>query len=116
MIEVENCLTGRLRNTYPAGSHDVEVRLSGVPLGDLPSTLRDRADEILESDPRCRKVVYAPPAGDLGAIAAAEAAGFRFVVNVDVPDGPAIVELALLVREPDFVTRVDMDLDRVPEN
>ena len=49
-------------------------------------------------------------------MAAAESAGFRYVVDVDVPDEDGVVEqLSLLVREPDFVTHVDMDLDHVPE-
>jgi len=36
--------------------------------------------------------------------------GFRHVVDVDVPGE----ELSLLVREPEWVTQVDADLDRVP--
>jgi hypothetical protein len=55
-------------------------------------------------------VVFAAPVDDLEIVAAAEAAGFRYVVDVEVPGE----DLSLLVAEPEWVTRVDMDLDRVP--
>ncbi|WP_432975967.1 hypothetical protein [Dactylosporangium sp. CA-233914] len=114
MIRVESCLTGRLRPVYPVATHDVEIRLDGVAPDDLEDVLRDASERVLSSDPRCRKVVFATHVGDLHAMVAAEAAGFRYVVDVDVPDDGGALELSLLVREPASVTRVDMYLDRVP--
>jgi hypothetical protein len=64
----------------------------------------------MAADPECRRVVFAASVGDLDAVAAAQAAGFRYVLDVDVPDA----ELSLLVAEPDWVSDVDADLDRVP--
>jgi hypothetical protein len=68
------------------------------------------AGAIQAADPRCRRVVFAAPVDDLEIVAAAQAAGFRYVVEVEVPGE----DLSLLVAEPEWVTRVDMDLDRVP--
>lgn len=115
--DVERTLTGRLAGAYPASEHDVELRVDGVPAGELRDVLRQKSDEILDSDRECRKVVYAASVGDLAAIAAAEAAGFRYVVDVDIADDESgTLELSLLVREPDHVTRVDMNLEDVPEH
>jgi hypothetical protein len=61
-------------------------------------------------DPRCRRVVHAVPAGQRDQIAAAESAGCRYVVDVDL----GREELSLLVAEPDWVTDTDIDIDRVP--
>jgi hypothetical protein len=58
--------------------------------------------------PKCSSSGVAPD--DLAAIAAAESVGFRHAVDVDVPGE----ELSLLVREPEGVTQVHADLDRVP--
>lgn len=114
MIRVERCLEGRLRNAYPAARHDVELQVDGE-VHDLTHLLRRESDRILGADPLCRKVVFAVPAGDPDMVLAAEVAGFRYVVEVDIPD-PAggVLTLVLLVREPAHVTAVDMDLDRVP--
>lgn len=115
-VRVERCLTGRLREAYPVAAHDVELQVSEVPLEQLTAVLAQESSRILTEDPFCRKVVYGAPQEDLAVMAAAEQAGFRFVVDVDVNGAPGeIVQLSLLVREPDYVTRVDMDLDRVPQ-
>ena len=116
MISTQRCLDGRLAAAYPAAKHDVELRVDAVAPERLDLILREESDRILEQDPECRKVVFAAGVTDLAAVAAAESAGFRYVVDVDVPDEDGVVEqLSLLVREPDFVTHVDMDLDHVPE-
>ena len=114
MITVAKCINGRLRNAYPVGRHDVELVVTQVPPGHLADVLRNESARILSDDPDCRKVIFAARADDLSAVAAAEEAGFRFVVEVDVPDGGEVLELMLLVREPPRVTRVDMDLDHPP--
>ena len=115
MISVERCAVGRLRDAYPVGEHDLEVRVENEPLESLGETLRIEAARLLSDDSDCRKVVFAAPEGDLPVIAAAELAGFRYVVDVDVCDSNELVSLSLLVYEPERVTFVDMDLDQVPQ-
>jgi len=108
-VVLERCVTGRLAPTYPAGAHDVEVRLDAA--GDqLTEPLAAVAGGVLRADAGCHRVVYAAPDGDLPVIAAAEAAGFRFVVDVDLPDE----ELSLLVREPETVTAQPADVEEMP--
>jgi hypothetical protein len=90
-------------------AHDVEVRVAGeLPLARLAGLLRDAARDALTADPRCRRVVFAAPAGVRARIDAAEAAGFRYVTDVDLPEE----ELSLFVTEPDWVTALDSE--RVP--
>jgi hypothetical protein len=115
-ISVTRCLDGRLKSAYPASRHDVELRVQGAMGADLSVALAREVARIFEGDPQCRKIVYAAPAGDLATIRAAEAAGFRYVVDVDIADAGRRLELSLLVREPQFVTRVDMDPNRVPQS
>ena len=110
-VEVQSCSAGRLPHAYPAGAHDVEVRIAEAsPPKLLSDVLRVLADAIQAADPRCRRVVFAAPVDDLEAVTAAQAAAYRYVVYVEVPGE----DLSLLVAEPQWVTRVDMDLDRVP--
>lgn len=110
-VALERCATGRLRDAYPVNRHDVEVRLTEqLPAEEVTKLLGATVRAALERDPHCRRVVFAVAVGDLVTMAAAEAAGFRYVVDVDIPGA----ELSLLVAEPDWVTAVDMDLDRVP--
>lgn len=113
-VALQRCVAGRLRAAYPVGAHDVEIRIddNGTPLGmgALTEMLAEIADAVLSADVRCRRVVFAAPATDHDQLTAAEAAGFRHVVDVDVPGA----ELALLTAEPAWVTAVDIDLDRVP--
>lgn len=115
MISRVRCLGGRLDNAYPVAEHDIELQVSGIPLADLAAALEKEAARALAEDPRCRKVVYAAPAGNDEAIAAAAKAGFRYVVDVDIAGtSGGIEELSLMVREPAGVTAADMDGDRVP--
>ena len=79
-----------------------------LPPDRLAEILAKTAHEVLGNDPRCRRVVFAAPVDDLTSIAAAQAAGFRYVVDVDIPGE----ELSLLVAEAHWVTAIDSD--RVP--
>ena len=109
MVKLQRCVEGRLRDAYPVNAHDVEVRVSEeLPADLLAEMLARAAREVLGNDPRCRRVVFAAPVDDLSRIAAAQAAGFRYVVDVDVPGE----ELSLLVAEAHWVTAIDSD--RVP--
>ncbi|MEU0312099.1 hypothetical protein [Nocardioides sp. NPDC006273] len=114
-VELVRCAAGRLREAYPVSEHDVEVRVGaasagGVEPAALTALLGDLVQAVLASDPECRRVVLAIPEGDLEVLAAAEDAGFRYVVDVDLPDEA----VSLAVAEPAWVTAIDMDLDHVP--
>lgn len=110
-VDVRRCMAGRLRDAYPVSAHDVEVCILGTATPEVVTdVLGATARAVLSADPRCRRVVFAAPAGELNTVAAAAAAGFRYVLDVDVPGA----ELSLLVAEPEWVTWVDIDLDRVP--
>jgi len=109
---VRYAIGGPLRDAYPVGAHDVEIRLSRrhPTASRLTAFLDELGASILAADRACRRVVVAVAPDDLAAVTAAESVGFRHVVDVDVPGE----ELSLLVREPEWVTQVDADLDRVP--
>ncbi|MEV5835478.1 hypothetical protein [Nocardia sp. NPDC052112] len=110
-VELERCANGRLRDAYPVSAHDIEARVTGrIPQALLVELLATLMPALEKADPECRKIVFATLAGDTSALAAAEAAGFRYVVDIDLPDA----ELSLFVAEPTWVTAVDMDLDRIP--
>ncbi|HJQ45102.1 MAG TPA: hypothetical protein VJ870_02105 [Amycolatopsis sp.] len=110
-VRIEHCAGGRLGDAYPVNAHDVEVRVHDrLSAAELSVVLGAAVEDALASDPRCRRVVFAAEVADVATITAAEAAGFRHVVDVDLPDA----ELSLLVAEPAWVTAVDIDLDRVP--
>ncbi|MEU6729342.1 hypothetical protein ABZ917_37050 [Nonomuraea wenchangensis] len=105
-VRLERCAAGRLRDAYPVAAHDLELRVAEADA----ELLRALVDDIAAADPQCRRVVYAVPQGDLDRMAVGEAAGFRYVVDVDLADE----QLSLLVAEPEWVTRTDMDLNHVP--
>ncbi|MCG7203685.1 hypothetical protein [Streptomyces arenae] len=109
-IQLERCAVGRFRDAYPVGLHDIEIRADDLADHALGEMLTVLTAALGAADPRCRRLVLAAPAADGPRIAAAETAGFRQVVDVDL--GSA--ELTLLTWEPAWVTRCDPDLDRVP--
>jgi hypothetical protein len=114
IVRIERCAAGRLRDAYPVGEHDLEISVTadGPAAGRvIADALGHMVERIWAADPACRRVVFAAQAGDRVEVAAAHASGFRHAVEVDLPGSRP---LELLVCEPDWVTRVDMDLDRVP--
>ena len=111
-IRLERCLSGRLRDTYPPGEEDLEVRVdSWRSTTELTAVLRTVSERVVLEHPRCRRIVFAVPEGATEIVDAAGEAGFRQVVDVEV-EGECYT---LLVTEPAWVTAVDMDLDRVPQ-
>lgn len=111
-VLLERVAAGIFRDAVPVGEHDLRVDLDPVPDDDgLVELLGVFREQFSVLDPNCRRLVYAAVEGDLEVIAAAEAAGFRYVVDVEVSDG----RYSLMVVEPERVTSVDMDLDRVPQ-
>ena len=110
-VELTRARKSRLRHAYPVGEHDVEVALSGLAApGAWTEVLERVVAAVEETDPFCRRVVIATDIEDLDALRSAERAGFRYVLDVDLQGG----SYRLAVAEPEWVTRVDMDLDRVP--
>jgi len=107
---LERCAHGRLRDAYPVAERDIEIRLDDAPIDELTALLGVLSSAVQKDDPQCRRLVFGAPLGDVATLAAAEQAGFRYVVDVDL----AGASLSLAVAEPSWVTSVDMDLDRVP--
>jgi hypothetical protein len=112
IVRIERCAAGRLREAYPVGEHDLEISVtSESPAEIIADALGHMVERIWEADPSCRRVVFAAQPSDPVAAAAAVISGFRHTAEVDLPGGQTV---ELLVSEPGWVTRVDMDLDRVP--
>ena len=110
-LQVERCAGGRLEQAYPASVRDLEVQVSDLSdLELLPSVLTATIAAVRTADPRCRRIVYGAPRSDLMLVAGAEQAGFRYVVDVDLPDA----ELSVLVSEAEEVAQQDRALDVVP--
>lgn len=99
--------TGELRDAYPSGTHDIELRYLGQP---DPKVMAGYTGGLLENDPRCRRVVLAVPELDLDAIAWAEDAGFRYVIDVETHAGA----VSLLVTEPQWVLDQPAILEDIP--
>ncbi|MFM1724803.1 hypothetical protein ABEU20_003398 [Rhodococcus sp. PAM 2766] len=111
-VRARFAVRGPLGNAYPAGIADVELDLRG--LGDT-AVLGDLAERILRENPQCRRIVLPVPAGDLDAIGFGEDAGFRYVVDVDIPgEREEVTELSLLVREPGWVADAPTAVDDLP--
>lgn len=106
-VVVRNARSGAFVDAYPAGTNDREVLTTGfVPAG----ALRTIVAGVLADEPDCRRVVLALPEGDVNAIAWAEDAGFRYVVDVEVRSGA----FSLLVTEPDWVLAQPHILEDIP--
>jgi hypothetical protein len=98
---------GDLVDAYPSGADDKQLVIEGEP---QLQAVRDYVAAVLDNDPRCRRVVLAVPERDLEAIAWAEDAGFRFVVDVETRVGAH----SLLVVEPDWVLAQPHALEDIP--
>lgn len=109
-IVLQRCTAGPLGDAYPVAEHDVEVQVVGT--ADLTAVLRGLVSAVEAADPGCRRVVFAAAIGDLAAVEAAETAGFRYVLDVDLPSsapGSGVDSRSLLVAEPGWVTHIDED-------
>jgi len=111
-VRARFAVRGPLGNAYPAGIADLELDIDGLRDAQV---LRDLGARILRENPACRRIVLPVPVGDLDAIGFAEDAGFRYVVDVDVPgERGAITELSLLVLEPGWVADAPTAVDDLP--
>ena len=108
-IGVRRARAGEFVDAYPAGSHDRELLIEGDPTHEALTELTAR---VLRDDPRCRRVVLPVPEQDLAAIAWAEQAGFRYVVDVETRSGG----YSLLVTEPEWVIAQPHILEDIPLN
>lgn len=106
-IGVRHARAGEFVDAYPAGTHDRELLIEGDP---TPEAVAEVTAQVLESDPRCRRVVLAVGDHDLAAIAWAEDAGFRYVVDVETRSG----DYSLLVAEPEWVLAQPQILEDIP--
>lgn len=98
---------GEFVDAYPAGAHDLEMLIDALPTADVVQAV---VAAQFENDPRCRRVIFAVPEDDVPRIAWAEAAGFRYVVDVEVRSGV----YSLLVAEPGWVSAQPHVLDDIP--
>lgn len=106
-IGVRRTRASELADAYPAGTHDRELIVEGDPTASAVAAFTQR---VLADDPRCRRVVLPVPERDLAAIAWAEQAGFRYVVDVETRAGA----FSLLVTEPDWVLAQPHILEDIP--
>ncbi|MFV8309476.1 GNAT family N-acetyltransferase [Mycobacteroides chelonae] len=107
-LRLRRCHSGRLRSAYPVGAHDVQiVAVAGTP---TVEDLCRAVAAVYEADPACRRVVFAPDTEDVRAIEMAQQAGFRVVIEVDIPGAT----VKLLVHEPPWVMAGYAHLDSMP--
>ncbi|TFD52280.1 hypothetical protein E3T55_06665 [Cryobacterium frigoriphilum] len=106
-LEARKVVGNHLEGSYPVGIEDREVR---VDAGSSPAAVGAAVHALLTDAARCRRVVLAVPEGQLEALAAAEEAGFRFVVDIDTHQE----SLSLLVAEPEWVLAQPSAIEEIP--
>ncbi|MEE2523645.1 hypothetical protein V1639_13500 [Pseudarthrobacter sp. J75] len=106
-VLVEFVVATAVAETYPVSARD---RLLTPDADAGPEALQLVSERVMAADPGCRRLVLAVDEGDLNAIARGEAAGYRFVVDVDIPGR----SLSLLAAEPDWVLETSRYMDDVP--
>lgn len=106
-VGVARVVDSEFAATYPSGLRDRLV----LPDEGAPAEAIQLASEfVMETDPACRRLVLACAEDDLEAIGTAEAAGYRYVVDVDLHRG----SFALLTAEPAWVLEESRNIDEVP--
>jgi hypothetical protein len=98
---------GELRDAYPSGTHDLELRYEGAPDAAFVASY---TAELLRAEPRCRRVVLPVPERDIAEIGWAEDAGYRYVIDVETISGG----YSLLVTEPQWVIDQPAILEDIP--
>lgn len=107
IVSVKRVVDTNFGLTYPSGLLDRILILA--PL--VPAEAIQLASEfMMDADPACRRLIIACEEGDVAAIGVAEAAGYRYVVDVDLHSG----SYALLTAEPDWVLEESRNIDEVP--
>lgn len=96
-----------LHAAYPASLRDRVLH----PSPDAPAQALQLVSElVMAGDPACRRLVVATPEGEVAEIARAEQAGYRYVVDVDLPRR----SVSLMAAEPAWVLAESLRLDDVP--
>lgn len=106
-VDARRVTGNRLDGTYPIGSEDREIL---VHKGSTPGAIAASVHTILTDAPRCRRVVLAVPVGEIEAMLVAEAAGLRYVLDIDTHDE----SLSLLVAEPEWVLSQPSAMEDLP--
>jgi hypothetical protein len=106
-LAIRHARAGELATSYPAGARDRELAIEGAP---GPAEVAEFTASVLAADPQCRRVVLPVPEQSLAAIAFAEEAGFRYVVDVETRAGA----FSLLVSEPAWVLAQPQLLEQIP--
>ncbi len=98
---------GELADTYPCGLADLQLD----PTEDSSAQAVEAiALRLFELNPRCRRIVCAIDAGNLGQVGRIENAGLRFAVDVET----ATREVSLLVAEPGWVLVQPSAIEDIP--
>jgi hypothetical protein len=108
LVQVRHALGSHLRDTYPAGAHDLEITLDAGSGDGLAAVLA----VLFAEQADCRRIVLAIAPEDESAAAIARGAGMNGVVEVDLPDGGSVV---LWVAEPERVRARSTDIDDLPQ-
>ena len=98
---------GELDAAYPASVRDRVLQPSADAAADA---LRLGSEKGMAAERQGRRRVIATAEGDVAEIARAERAGYRYVVDVDLPDR----SVSLMAAEPAWVLEESRRIDDVP--
>lgn len=107
VVHVGFVVGGELDAAYPASVRDRVLQPSEDA---VPEAVQLVSEQVMAADPLCRRLVIATAEGDVAEIARAERAGYRYVVDVDLPDR----SVSLMAAEPAWVLEESRRIDDVP--
>ncbi|APF41144.1 hypothetical protein [Neomicrococcus aestuarii] len=106
-VNVASAARHPVGDSYPSGTRDRYLEPSEHAVA---GAIQLVSEHIMKSDPHCRRLVLATDEGDVEQIARGEAAGYRYVVDVDLKDR----SVSLLAAEPAWVLEESRNIDDVP--
>ncbi|WP_120005615.1 hypothetical protein [Nesterenkonia muleiensis] len=106
-IRVSRVVSTAYEVTYPVGTQD---RLLEVSDDAAAEAIQLVSEHLFAHATHCRRLVIACPEEDVEQIAQAEQAGYRYVVDVDLPDR----SVSLMTAEPQWVLEQSRNIDIVP--
>ncbi|MDN3482122.1 hypothetical protein QMA10_09350 [Arthrobacter sp. APC 3897] len=107
VVQVGFVVRGELDAAYPASVRDRVLQPSADAAAEA---LQLVSEKVMAADRQCRRLVIATAEGDVAEIARAERAGYRYVVDVDLPDR----SVSLMAAEPAWVLEESRRIDDVP--
>ena len=107
VITVEYAKDSKVRYAYPVGLHD---RLLTPSADTVAEAIQLVSEKVWEAHQNCRRLVIATTEEDIPEIARAEKAGYRYVVDVDLPQE----SVTLMAAEPGWVLEESRNIDLVP--